>query len=588
MTIPAYAAAGAGATAVSGANAAVAYPTGVSDGHTLWVHTLTLASDTGYSATALLAAGFALVTGADVTFSTTNRSRVYWKRSDGTETGSVNVGAPSAGTVKARMYRSTGSIDSGVQLFSVVATLTGTDASIEMPTVPIRGQAAAFAFVAVADDNALASATGETGGDWTEAVAEYADATDDDGALQLQTSSLVAGPLSGGSQTMAASDPWCVIAFAIRNKRQVKVGTDTVGTDTVDLSFDLADHTLLASQFGDERTVIVVAGVQNADDATAVSSGTYEGVAMTLVEEIIEITDNNILAALWYLDEADLPADGANTPSVAFSGTFTAGTSGARCMQFEGLEQGGPSGFDSDSVAGSATVSNDVTAAIADDLIISVCASDDNVTWTHSDSQDEIADTSVNSTMSYATTMLIAAGTETTYSSVSSGAGEEVKISAWWGIPAIEGSASESIFGATDTGVGTVAISGSASESIFGASDVAVGTVAVSGSASESIFGATDAGVAYREIECVGAESIGGATDVCAGAVEVTGAGLESLFGASDVGAGLLVVSGTGNESIGGATDTGQGAYSEVQEWLHPTYDHRRALALEFLRRRSH
>lgn len=43
-------------------------------------------------------------------------------------------------------------------------------------------------FVAINDDNAVADFTGETGGDWVEAAAEYADASGTDGCIQLQMS----------------------------------------------------------------------------------------------------------------------------------------------------------------------------------------------------------------------------------------------------------------------------------------------------------------------------------------------------------------------------------------------------------------
>jgi hypothetical protein len=73
----------------------------------------------------------------------------------------------------------------------------------------------AVQLVAVNDDNALASFTGETGGDWTEAVAEFASATSSDGCVQLQTATIAsAGTINGGSQTMAAADAWGVIGFA--------------------------------------------------------------------------------------------------------------------------------------------------------------------------------------------------------------------------------------------------------------------------------------------------------------------------------------------------------------------------------------
>ena len=71
-------------------------------------------------------------------------------------------------------------------------------------------------FVAVNDDNALDAFTGMTGGTWAEAVAEYAVATGTDAAIGLQIAEMAsAGTINGGTDTMAASDGWAVIGFAL-------------------------------------------------------------------------------------------------------------------------------------------------------------------------------------------------------------------------------------------------------------------------------------------------------------------------------------------------------------------------------------
>lgn len=67
------------------------------------------------------------------------------------------------------------------------------------------------------DDNAVAAFTGETGGDWVEATAEYADATGTDGCIQLQTANMpTAGTVDGGTATnVDATDGWGVVGFAL-------------------------------------------------------------------------------------------------------------------------------------------------------------------------------------------------------------------------------------------------------------------------------------------------------------------------------------------------------------------------------------
>ena len=71
-------------------------------------------------------------------------------------------------------------------------------------------------FVAVNDDNAVDAFTGMTGGTWAEAVAEYASGTGTDGCIQLQTATLAtSGTINGGTETMAVSDAWGVVGFAL-------------------------------------------------------------------------------------------------------------------------------------------------------------------------------------------------------------------------------------------------------------------------------------------------------------------------------------------------------------------------------------
>ncbi len=74
----------------------------------------------------------------------------------------------------------------------------------------------AIQLVAINDDNAMGSFTGESGGDWLEA-AEFASATGTDGCIQLQIATMAAaGTIDGGSFTMAAADPWGVIGMALK------------------------------------------------------------------------------------------------------------------------------------------------------------------------------------------------------------------------------------------------------------------------------------------------------------------------------------------------------------------------------------
>lgn len=88
------------------------------------------------------------------------------------------------------------SVNTGTTLADVIeqngtttpSTTSGTSGTIEDAGVTTTGpDRLALNFIAISDDNAIASFTGETGGDWTEAVAEYADSGGTDGSIGLQT-----------------------------------------------------------------------------------------------------------------------------------------------------------------------------------------------------------------------------------------------------------------------------------------------------------------------------------------------------------------------------------------------------------------
>jgi hypothetical protein len=75
----------------------------------------------------------------------------------------------------------------------------------------------AVSFVSVENDISVGSFTGESGGDWTEAVSEYTFNGDNDLCMQLQIATMAsAGTISGGSyDTGSTSYRWGVRAFAL-------------------------------------------------------------------------------------------------------------------------------------------------------------------------------------------------------------------------------------------------------------------------------------------------------------------------------------------------------------------------------------
>ncbi len=159
---------------------------------------------------------FTLLYGPDSTG--TGRQWIYYKFSDGTESGfiTITIGGYSANMARMYAFRNVAlsSFTEGGDFGS------GAGSTIYARSVTTTGdKRLAVSFVFVNDDNSVDDFTGETGGDWQEA-AEYLYSGpyyNDDGCIQLQTATMAsAGTISGGSYNMGASDRWGVRAFALK------------------------------------------------------------------------------------------------------------------------------------------------------------------------------------------------------------------------------------------------------------------------------------------------------------------------------------------------------------------------------------
>lgn len=143
-----------------------------------------------------------------------------------TATGTVTVEVLRAsGTWLARLYEFT-NVAPGTTLAAVIENSTagsysngspGTSTTLADTAVTTLGvDRLAVNVVAVNDDNALGSFTGESGGDWTLA-ADYGTATGTDGEIGLQTAAMAAaGTIDGGTFTLGASLSWGVVGFAFK------------------------------------------------------------------------------------------------------------------------------------------------------------------------------------------------------------------------------------------------------------------------------------------------------------------------------------------------------------------------------------
>lgn len=101
---------------------------------------------------------------------------------------------------------------------STASQAQGTSTTIGDADVTTTGtDELAIQLVGVVDNQAVGSFTGESGGDWTEAVAEYVGGGTV-GVIQLQTAGMAAaGTIGGGSFVMAGSAGWGVQGFAIKS-----------------------------------------------------------------------------------------------------------------------------------------------------------------------------------------------------------------------------------------------------------------------------------------------------------------------------------------------------------------------------------
>lgn len=214
MAAPVFAAAGTGAVS-SAPTINIGYPSGIASGHLLITHVRCESAQT-----------ISTPTGWTKLFGPTNTGNanyyLFAKSADGTESGSQAFTASGGtATMSGRMYRFTGWLNDATMANNFEGSATSgptTSNTIADAGVTTAGTDRLVCnFVGVDDDNALDAFTGQTGGTWAEAVAEFTTSTGNpDSAYGLQTETLAsAGTINGGTDVMAASDPWVVFGLAI-------------------------------------------------------------------------------------------------------------------------------------------------------------------------------------------------------------------------------------------------------------------------------------------------------------------------------------------------------------------------------------
>jgi hypothetical protein len=183
-----------------------------------------------------------------------------------------------------------------------------------------------------------------------------------------------------------------------------RLGSNTSDSGGGNLSFS---HTLVA---GSDRKVVVLVGFEN--DGTRVPSVTYGGETMTEGAGCnTGVADLLNGAYVFYIDEVDLPANGANTVAVTFSGGASQFEAVALCAEFGGVASGIE---DSDSTCegspGNDTIETTGFSGGDTDLFCSAYTCGNvGTNWTYGQSQNELLDAPLSSSR-HGFTDLIATG----------------------------------------------------------------------------------------------------------------------------------------------------------------------------------
>ena len=149
----------------------------------------------------------------------TSQRFVYAGRAAANGTCSVDLTVGASGNdLFARIYEisgaSTGTTTGTVFEASAVEANT-TTTIVDSSVTTLGADRLAVQFVALESNQALGDFTGETGGDWTEAFAEFASSTGVTATLQIQTANMTAaGTIDGGTISITSAG-WGVSGFAI-------------------------------------------------------------------------------------------------------------------------------------------------------------------------------------------------------------------------------------------------------------------------------------------------------------------------------------------------------------------------------------
>jgi hypothetical protein len=186
---------------------------------------------------------------------------------------------------------------------------------------------------------------------------------------------------SSGSSPISATGTY---SATYKTVAIIKAGADTSATGTsLTLSWS---HTLVA---GSNRTIVVCLGAEHS--GTTVSGVTYGGTAMTLaVSYETPATGTKMLNQIWYLLEANLPANGAKTVTITANGGSISEITGF-CSEYTGVKQSAPEATNGVSQTSGNAITNTISPT-ANAWVISIAGAGDVGSWTHGSPQVEVFD----------------------------------------------------------------------------------------------------------------------------------------------------------------------------------------------------
>lgn len=256
--LPAYSAVGTAFTSatMAGTNN-VAIPAHAS-GDLLVLHVLTRNTNQDGVLASINTANWTQAGGAGTVYGGTQNARVGfgWKIGDGTETvvSITTTGGATSDRLLARVYLFTAANGFATPPVSNISTATtGSSLNLGMPTVATTngGNQLAVALLASSVSSTVAEATGETGGNWAEPVAE---STGTNGVIAIQVSDQSASAsISGGTATLGTTGVWVAVGFSVNPTVTPGAAVNTVEIGAVEwnVSYTAVEGGVISGIFGD-------------------------------------------------------------------------------------------------------------------------------------------------------------------------------------------------------------------------------------------------------------------------------------------------------------------------------------------------